>query len=227
MYAKYFKRLLDFILSSIALLVLSPLLLLLTVVGAIAMRGNPFFLQPRPGKKGSDGKEKIFKLIKFRTMTNARDKNGDLLPSQQRLNKYGRFLRKTSCDELPSLINIVLGHLSICGPRPLLVKYLPLYSEEQRHRHDVRPGLTGYAQVHGRNKVSWEERFAFDIWYINNVSLKTDIGIIIDTIKIVLKKDGVEAEGTIIMKEFTGSELSQQKKGEEDADLVYECRKES
>ena len=211
MYAKYFKRLLDFIISLMALLALSPLLFILTVVGAIAMRGNPFFLQPRPGKKGKDGNEKIFKLIKFRTMTNERDANGELLPSEKRLNKYGRFLRKTSCDELPSLINIIKGDLSICGPRPLLVKYLPLYSEEQRHRHDVRPGLTGYAQVRGRNKVSWEERFKLDVWYTQNVTLKTDIGIIIDTIKIVLKQDGVEAEGTGIMKDFTGSEQSQVK----------------
>ena len=209
MYQKFFKRFLDFTLSLIALVVLFPLLLILTVVGAIAMKGNPFFVQPRPGKKGKDGKEKIFNLIKFRTMTNERDKKGELLPSAQRLNRYGRFLRKTSCDELPSLVNILLGDLSICGPRPLLVKYLPLYSEEQRHRHDVRPGLTGYAQVHGRNNVSWEERFMFDVWYTHNVSLKTDIGIIVDTLKIVLKREGVEAEGTVIMKEFTGVEQSQ------------------
>ena len=163
MYAKFFKRFIDFWLSLIALTVLSPVLIILTVVGAIAMRGNPFFVQPRPGKKGKDGKEKIFKLIKFRTMSNKKDENGNLLPDAERLNKYGKFLRSTSADELPSLINILKGDLAIVGPRPLLIEYLPWYTEQERHRHDVRPGLTGWAQIHGRNSVNWTERFALDV----------------------------------------------------------------
>ena len=146
MYRKYIKRLLDFLISLVALIFLSPILLILTAVGAVAMHGNPFFTQQRPGKN-----EKIFKLIKFRTMSNKRDSEGNLLPDEVRLNRYGRLLRSTSLDELPELLNILKGDMAIIGPRPLLVKYLPLYNEKQHHRHDVRPGLTGYAQVHGRN----------------------------------------------------------------------------
>ena len=157
MYAKFFKRFLDFVLSLIALIVLSPILLILTVVGAIAMRGNPFFTQLRPGKiDPKTGREKIFLLIKFRTMSNKKDKDGKLLSDELRLNKYGRILRSTSLDELPELWNILKGDMSIVGPRPLLVEYLPYYTEEERHRHDVRPGLTGLAQVNGRNAISWE-----------------------------------------------------------------------
>ena len=159
MYAKFFKRLIDFILSVTALVVLSPVLLILTVVGAIAMKGNPFFLQPRPGKKGKDGKEKIFKLIKFRTMSNAKDKDGNLLPDDQRLGKYGAFLRSTSLDELPSLANIALAHISIVGPRPQLVRDMTFMTEEQRRRHNERPGLTGLAQINGRNNITWERKF--------------------------------------------------------------------
>ena len=151
MYAKYFKRVLDFVLSLCALLVLSPVLVILTVLGAIKMKGNPFFTQQRPGKN-----EKIFKLIKFRSMTCEKDANGNLLPDDVRLTKYGRILRSTSLDELPELINILIGDMSIVGPRPLLVRYLPRYNAEQRHRHDVRPGLTGYAQVNGRNAITWK-----------------------------------------------------------------------
>ena len=158
MYKKYIKRILDFTLSLIALIVLSPVLLVLTVLGAVKMKGNPFFTQLRPGKD-----EKIFKLIKFRSMTCEKDRNGDLLPDEQRLTRYGKLLRSSSLDELPELINILKGDMSIVGPRPLLVKYLPLYNEEQRHRHDVRPGLTGLAQVNGRNAITWEERFALDV----------------------------------------------------------------
>lgn len=192
MYAKFFKRLLDFILSVTALIVLSPVLLVLTIVGAIAMKGNPFFLQPRPGKKGKDGKEKIFKLIKFRTMSNAKDKNGNLLPDEQRLGRYGAWLRSTSLDELLEILNIVKGDMAIVGPRPLLVKYLPYYTEEERHRHDVRPGLTGLAQVSGRNTVSWEKRFELDVEYRNNLTFVNDIKIIINTVKAVLAHDSIE-----------------------------------
>lgn len=200
MYSKFFKRFFDFILSLCALIVLSPLLLVLTVVGAIEMRGNPFFVQERPGKN-----EKIFKMIKLRTMYNCKDENGEFLPDEQRLNKYGIWLRKTSCDELLELVNILKGDMSIVGPRPLLVKYLPRYNERQRRRHDVRPGLTGYAQAHGRNAVSWEEKFEMDVWYIENVSFITDIKILFDTVKIVLKREGVSSDTAATMEEFMGN----------------------
>lgn len=205
MYAKFFKRLIDFTLSFTALVVLFPLLLVLTIVGAIAMKGNPFFVQPRPGKKGKDGKEKIFNLIKFRTMSNAKDKNGNLLPDEVRLNKYGKLLRSTSLDELPELINILKGDMSIVGPRPLLVKYIPRYTEEQRRRHDVRPGLTGYAQIHGRNAISWEERFAYDVEYVDHITFIGDVKIILGTVKAVFKRSGISSETSATMEEFIGS----------------------
>lgn len=207
MYAKFFKRLFDFVLSFGALLVLSPVLLILTVIGAIAMKGNPFFCQERPGKKDKNGNEKIFKLIKFRTMSNAKDKDGNLLPDEKRLNKYGKFLRSTSLDELPEIINIALGQLSIVGPRPLLVRYLPRYTEEQRRRHDVRPGLTGLAQVSGRNAISWEEKFKLDVEYVNNITFFGDIKIILATVKAVLKREGISSETSATMEEFMGSEV--------------------
>lgn len=200
MYVKFFKRIIDFILSLIGLIVLSPVYLILIILGASFMGGNPFFTQERPGKD-----EKIFKLIKFRTMDNRRDENGELLPDEVRLNKYGKFLRSTSLDELPELINILKGDMAIVGPRPLLVRYLDRYNDEQRHRHDVRPGLTGYAQAHGRNALSWEERFEMDVWYTRNISLITDIKILIDTVLIVIKKDGINSETSATMEEFMGS----------------------
>lgn len=200
MYQKYIKRILDFALSLLALIILSPLLLILSVIGAVQMKGNPFFTQQRPGKD-----EKIFKLIKFRTMTNAKDQNGDLLPDEQRLVPYGKFLRSTSLDELPELINIVKGDMSIVGPRPLLVKYLPLYNEEQKKRHQVRPGLTGYAQVHGRNAVSWEDRFLLDLTYVERVSFWMDATIIFDTVAVVLKREGITSETAVTMEEFKGT----------------------
>lgn len=193
LYRQFFKRFYDFVLSLIAIIVLSPLLIILTIVGAIAMKGNPFFTQKRPGKiNKKTGKEKIFHLIKFRTMSNAKDKDGNLLPDEQRLNKYGKFLRSTSLDELPELFNIFIGNMSIVGPRPLLVSYLPYYTEEERHRHDVRPGLTGLAQVNGRNTVSWEKRFEIDVEYCNNLSFVNDIKVIFNTIKAVLSHDSIE-----------------------------------
>lgn len=191
MYANFLKRLLDFLLSFVALILLSPIMLVLTAVGFIAMKGNPFFVQQRPGKKGKDGQEKIFKLIKFRTMSNAKDKDGKLLPDDQRLNQYGAWLRSTSLDELPELVNIFIGDLSICGPRPLLVEYLPYYTQEERHRHDVRPGLTGWAQVNGRNGLEWEKRFEYDVYYVRNISFLLDMKIIFMTISAVLKREGV------------------------------------
>jgi len=182
MYAKFFKRIMDFALSLGALLVLSPVLLLLVMVNAIAMRGNPFFVQPRPGRKGKDGKERIFNLIKFRTMTNAKDKNGNLLPDDVRLTRWGKFLRSTSLDELPELFNILSGSMSIVGPRPLLVRDMVFMTEEQRKRHKVLPGLTGLAQCSGRNNMTWEQRFAYDLTYIERITLTGDVRILFKTI---------------------------------------------
>ncbi|MBR2327694.1 MAG: sugar transferase [Clostridia bacterium] len=206
MYAKFFKRFFDLFLSVIAFAALSPFFLILTVIGAIVMKGNPFFLQARPGKKDKNGKEKIFKLIKFRTMSNAKDEHGDLLPDDKRLTKYGSWLRSTSLDELPELLNIIVGHLSICGPRPLLVAYLPRYTEEQRRRHDVRPGLTGYAQAYGRNSITWEEKFEKDVYYVDHLSFLLDVKIIFKTVSVVMKREGISSETSATMEEFMGSE---------------------
>lgn len=200
MYAKCFKRVIDFTLSLQGLVILSPLFLILIVLGAICMKGNPFFTQQRPGKN-----EKIFRLIKFRTMDNRKDKSGNLLPDEVRLNKYGRFLRSTSLDELPELLNILKGDMAIVGPRPLLVRYLKRYNAEQRHRHDVRPGLTGYAQAHGRNAVSWEDKFAMDVWYTKHITFKGDMKIILDTVKTVLSHEGISSETAATMEEFMGT----------------------
>lgn len=203
MYKNFLKRFFDFILSLIALIVLSPVLLVLTVLGWIKMKGNPFFTQERPGKN-----EKIFKLIKFRTMTCEKDANGNLLPDEKRLTRYGKILRSTSLDELPELINILKGDMSIVGPRPLLVRYLPRYNEEQRHRHDVRPGLTGYAQVNGRNAISWEARFKLDVEYVNNITLLGDIKILFQTVAKVFKRDGISSGTAVTMEEFMGTKES-------------------
>ena len=199
MYAHFFKRLIDFLLSLLGIILLSPALLVLTVLGAVKMKGNPFFTQERPGKN-----EKIFKLIKFRTMTNEKDSDGNLLPDEQRLIRYGKILRSTSLDELPELFNILKGDMAIVGPRPLLVRYLPRYNAEQRRRHEVRPGLTGYAQAHGRNAVTWEEKFKMDVWYVDHVSFKVDVGVFFATIKSVLKHEGISGEGSETMTEFMG-----------------------
>ena len=200
MYKKCFKRVIDFVLSLTALIILSPILLVLIILGSFFMIGNPFFTQERPGKD-----EKIFKLIKFRTMDNRKDKDGNLLPDEIRLNKYGRFLRASSLDELPELINILKGDMSIIGPRPLLVAYLPRYNEFQHHRHDVRPGLTGYAQAHGRNAVSWEDKFAMDVWYTQHITFVEDVKIIFDTINTVLKREGISSESSATMEVFMGT----------------------
>ena len=200
MYAKCFKRIIDFTLSLLGLIILSPILLVLIVLGTLFMRGNPFFTQERPGKD-----EKIFKLIKFRTMDNRKDKNGNLLPDEIRLIKYGRFLRASSLDELPELVNILKGDMSIIGPRPLLVAYLPRYNEFQHHRHDVRPGLTGYAQAHGRNAVSWEDKFAMDVWYTEHITFIEDVKIIFETINTVLKREGISSESSATMEVFMGT----------------------
>ena len=187
MYSRCLKRVIDFCCALAAICCLSPLLIILTLVGAVKMHGNPFFAQPRPGKD-----EKIFKLIKFRTMTNQRDKNGNLLPDDVRLTRYGKFLRSTSLDELPELFNILKGDMAVIGPRPLLVEYLPYYTEEEHHRHDIRPGLSGWAQINGRNAISsWEERFKYDLEYVQNCSLLFDIKIILLTLKKVVKRSDI------------------------------------
>lgn len=204
MYAKVWKRVLDFVLSLMALIVLSPVLLVLTVIGAIRMKGNPFFTQLRPGKD-----EKIFKLVKFRSMTMEKDRDGNLLPDEKRLTKYGKFLRASSLDELPELWNILKGDMSIVGPRPLLVQYLERYNEEQRHRHDVRPGLTGLAQVKGRNAITWEEKFRLDLEYVNRITLIGDVKIIIGTVLAVLRKDGISSETSATMEEFMGTQIKE------------------
>ncbi len=197
MYAKFFKRFLDFSLSLIALVALSPVLLVLTLAGAIAMRGNPFFTQPRPGRKGKDGQEKIFKLIKFRSMDNRRDRDGNLLPDEVRLNRYGRLLRASSLDELPELLNILAGDMSIVGPRPQLVRDMVFMTAQQRRRHEVRAGLTGLAQVNGRNNITWEQKFAYDLQYIDSgITLLGDVKIILQTVGKVFKRSDVVREGT-------------------------------
>lgn len=203
MYANFFKRFFDFTLSLIALVVLSPILFILIIVGAVAMRGNPFFVQARPGKKGKDGKEKIFKLIKFRTMDNRKDRDGNLLPDDVRLNKYGHVLRSTSLDELPELLNILKGDMSIVGPRPQLVRDMIFMTDEQRRRHDVSPGLTGLAQVSGRNNITWEQKFEYDLEYINHgITMVNDIKIIFQTVGKVLKRSDTVREGTVSDMDF-------------------------
>ena len=197
MYGKFFKRLLDLVLSAVALTLLSPLFLVLIVVTAIAMRGNPFFVQKRPGKKDKNGQEKIFKLIKFRTMSNKKDINGNLLPDEERLSKYGIWLRNTSLDEIPELINIFKGDLALVGPRPFLVRDCVFMTKEQRRRHDVRPGLTGLAQVNGRNNITWEQKMEYDLQYIDDgITFVNDMKVILKTVGKVLKKSDIVREGT-------------------------------
>lgn len=201
MYRSFFKRVFDFILSLTAIIILSPVLLLLTVIGAFLMGGNPFFTQERPGKDG-----KIFKLVKFKSMNNKRDERGELLPDEKRLTSYGQFIRNTSFDELPELINILKGDMAIVGPRPLLVRYLTRYSKTQARRHEVRPGLTGLAQINGRNAISWEDKFRYDVEYVDNLCLMLDIKIILMTVLKVVKRDGISSENSATMEEFMGQQ---------------------
>ena len=196
-YENFFKRFIDFYLSFLGFIVLFPLLLILSIIGAIAMKGNPFFCQPRPGKN-----EKVFKLIKFRTMSNAKDKDGNLLPDEVRLNSYGRFLRSTSLDELPSLLNIVCGDLAIVGPRPQLIRDMVFMTPVQRKRHSVRPGLTGLAQINGRNNITWEQKFEYDLCYIEKISFFEDLRIIFKTFEKVVKRTDIVREGTVSDMDF-------------------------
>lgn len=207
MYAKCFKRVIDFVLSLLAIIIFSPILLILIILGVVFMGGNPFFTQERPGKD-----EKIFRLIKFRTMDNRKDKDGKLLPDDIRLNKYGRFLRSTSLDELPELFNILKGDMSIIGPRPLMVRYLSYYTDEERKRHSVRPGLSGYAQVHGRNNVDWAERMKMDVYYADHVSFKMDLKILFETILIVIKREGISVEDMTNFDDFRKKQWEDQKR---------------
>lgn len=201
MYRKYFKRIIDFFLSLLVLICLSPILLVVTIWLHFANKGaGAFFLQERPGKGA-----KIFKIIKFKTMTDERDADGNLLPDEVRLTKVGRFVRSTSIDELPQLINVLKGDMALIGPRPLLVQYLPLYSKEQARRHEVRPGITGWAQCHGRNAISWTEKFALDVWYVDHCTFKTDLKVIFTTINKVLRRADISHDGSATMEAFNGN----------------------
>ncbi|NMM48034.1 sugar transferase [Marinigracilibium pacificum] len=201
MYRNFFKRILDFSLSFIGLVLLAPIILVVWILLAINQSGKAFFVQPRPGKNG-----KVFNLIKFKTMSDERDDNGELLPDEIRLHGMGRFVRKTSLDELPQLINVLKGDMSIIGPRPLLVEYLPLYNDIQARRHEVRPGITGWAQVNGRNAISWERKFDYDVYYVDNLSFVLDIKILILTIKKVFVAEGISSNTSVTMEKFKGSE---------------------
>ena len=201
MYKNYFKRPLDFTLSLIGFIVISPVFGLLWLLLAVANKGaGAFFTQERPGKN-----ERIFRVIKFKTMTDERDSEGNLLPDAERLTKIGKFVRSTSLDEIPQLLNVIKGDMSLIGPRPLLVQYLPLYDEKQKRRHEIRPGITGWAQVNGRNAISWEEKFELDVWYVENVSFILDIKILLKTIYNVFKREGISSDTSVTMEAFRGS----------------------
>ena len=200
MYKSFFKRILDIIVALIALIISFPITIIIAILLAVANSGKPFFFQNRPGKN-----EKIFKLIKFKTMNDRKDKSGELLPDHVRLTKIGAFVRKTSLDELPQLINVLKGDMSLIGPRPLLIEYLPLYSTEQKKRHNIRPGITGWAQVNGRNAIEWNKKFELDVWYVNNLSFMTDVKIIWLTIAKVIKSEGISSQTSVTMEKFTGN----------------------
>lgn len=206
MYKNYIKRFLDFTLSLLALILLSPVMLIIAILVRIKLGTPVIFKQQRPGKN-----EKIFTLYKFRTMNDKKDENGNLLPDSERLTKFGKLLRSTSLDELPELVNIIKGDMAIVGPRPLLVGYLPLYNEEQKHRHDVRPGLTGLAQVNGRNSISWEEKFKDDLKYVNKITFIGDTKIILKTVGKVFKREGISQENSATMEKFQGSKENKEK----------------
>ena len=199
MYRHFFKRLIDLLVSLVAFLVLLPVFIILTVALLVANNGKPFFFQRRPGKD-----ERVFRVIKFRTMNDRRDKNGELLPDEIRLTSFGKFVRKTSLDELPQLLNVIKGDMSLIGPRPLLVDYLPLYDETQKRRHLVRPGITGWAQVNGRNAISWNQKFEYDVWYVDHISFKLDCQIILKTLVKIVKSEGISSATSATMERFVG-----------------------
>lgn len=200
MYLNFFKRLIDFLAAFFGLLLLSPIFIVVMVALFVANQGKPFFFQERPGKHA-----RIFKIIKFKSMNDKKDKEGNLLPDAERLTKVGSFVRKTSLDEIPQLINVLKGDMSLIGPRPLLVEYLPLYNAFQKRRHEVRPGITGWAQVNGRNAISWEQKFVLDVWYVDHISFRTDMKIFVMTIKKVFKREGISQEGEATMEFFKGN----------------------
>ncbi|MGY8913985.1 MAG: sugar transferase [Flavobacteriales bacterium] len=200
MYAKIFKRILDFTLSLVAFITLFPVFIILTIMLFISNKGKPFFYQSRPGKD-----EKLFKIIKFKSMNDKKDKDGELLPDEKRLTKVGLFVRKTSLDEIPQLLNVIKGDMSLIGPRPLLISYLPLYNEEQRKRHLIKPGITGWAQVNGRNAISWQQKFDYDVWYVEHCSFLLDVKILWLTALKVIKRDGISSSTSATMEFFTGN----------------------
>ena len=201
MYKFFLKRTIDFLLSLLGFIIISPIFLLLWIWLSIANKGaGAFFFQERPGKD-----EKIFRVIKFKTMNDRKDASGNLLPDAQRLTKVGKFVRSTSLDEIPQLLNVIKGDMSLIGPRPLLVQYLPLYDETQRRRHEVRPGITGWAQVNGRNAISWEQKFTYDVWYVDNVSPSLDVKILLKTIQKVFKREGISSDSSATMEPFKGN----------------------
>jgi len=200
MYKRFFKQIIDFFIVFTALVILSPILLIVVILLGFANKGNPFFFQNRPGKD-----ERIFKIIKFRTMTNERDENGILLPDADRLTGIGKFVRKTSIDEIPQLINVLMGDMSLIGPRPLLPEYLPIFNERQKKRHSVRPGITGWAQVNGRNAISWNKKFEYDVWYVENLSFTLDIKILFKTIKKVIIYEGINTQNMATTEPFNGN----------------------
>jgi undecaprenyl phosphate N,N'-diacetylbacillosamine 1-phosphate transferase len=200
MYKPFFKRTLDLIVAFVGLLIVSPILAIITIGLYFANNGKPFFFQLRPGKNA-----KLFKIVKFKTMNDKKDKTGALLPDAQRITALGAFVRKTSLDELPQLLNVLKGEMSLIGPRPLLPEYLPLYSELQNRRHDLRPGITGWAQVNGRNAISWSQKFEYDVWYVDKMSFGLDIKIVLKTIKKVLKREGVNSADVATMEAFVGN----------------------
>ncbi len=199
-YRNYFKRFIDLIVSLVAFSLLLPVFIIVTALLYIANQGKPFFVQPRPGRNG-----RIFRLVKFKTMNDRKDAAGNLLSDAERLTAVGRFIRKTSLDEIPQLINVIKGEMSLIGPRPLLVEYLPLYNSTQKRRHEVRPGITGWAQVNGRNAIGWKEKFELDVWYVDNMSFLLDCKIIIFTLMKVVKSEGVSQQGHVTMTKFTGN----------------------
>lgn len=201
MYRKYFKRLFDFIVSLVALCALLPVFLVTALLLCFSNKGTPFFFQRRPGKN-----DQVFLLVKFKTMNDLKDSDGQLLPDEQRITRFGKFIRKSSLDEIPQLFNVLRGDMSLIGPRPLLVEYLPLYNDRQKRRHEVKPGITGWAQVNGRNAISWEQKFEYDVWYVENMSFRLDMKIIAMTIQKTLKSEGISQQGHATMPVFKGAE---------------------